>query len=335
MANAETDPANSEIAHLNDVPSNPIPDGARVGYIRTIDGVRLRFAVWEPVSGQPKGTVCLLQGRTEFIEKYFETIQDFRRRGFVVATFDWRGQGGSERLISDPLLGHVDSFNEYWLDLKSFHADVLLPDCRPPFYMVAHSMGGLIGLDALTRDRMMFDRAMLCAPMIGVPDASLAGVPLSPGAVIFLGSMMKFFGLGRMPQGRKSDLPPSAEGFPGNGITSDFNRYMRAVDIITADESLKLGSPTYSWVTAAFRAMEKVKSDKFPQKINVPVLIVAAALDEIVSTPTIEFLASQLRTGYHTIIANARHEMWMENEKIRNQMLAAFDAFIGGAGSED
>src|SRR6218665_39815 len=86
---------------LANVPSNPVPEGARVGYFKTSDNVRLRYAVWPKSDGAPRGTICLVQGRTEFIEKYFETVADFRRRGFAVATFDWRGQGGSDRLIGN------------------------------------------------------------------------------------------------------------------------------------------------------------------------------------------------------------------------------------------
>ena len=96
--------------------------------------------------GAAKGTICLVQGRTEFIEKYFETIADFQKRGFAVATFDWRGQGGSDRLIGNRTLGYVRSFDDYWVDLKTFHANVLLPDCPQPFYLVGHSMGGLVSL---------------------------------------------------------------------------------------------------------------------------------------------------------------------------------------------
>ena len=44
----------------------------------------------------PAAGVCvLLNGQTEFIEKYFEVIDELRGRGFAVATMDWRGQGGS------------------------------------------------------------------------------------------------------------------------------------------------------------------------------------------------------------------------------------------------
>jgi lysophospholipase len=56
----------------------------------------LRFARWAPPAGR-KGTVCVFTGRSEQIEKYFETVRDLRERGFAVAMIDWRGQGHSSR----------------------------------------------------------------------------------------------------------------------------------------------------------------------------------------------------------------------------------------------
>ena len=40
----------------------------------------------------------MLTGRTEYVEKYFETIGDILERGFAVAILDWRGQGGSGKV---------------------------------------------------------------------------------------------------------------------------------------------------------------------------------------------------------------------------------------------
>ncbi len=77
---------------LVSIPANPVPDDVVTGMLKTRDGVSLRFARWAPPPGR-KGTVCLFQGRAEFIEKYFETVRDLRARGFAVATLDWRGQG--------------------------------------------------------------------------------------------------------------------------------------------------------------------------------------------------------------------------------------------------
>ncbi|MBN8920394.1 MAG: alpha/beta hydrolase, partial [Rhizobiales bacterium] len=112
-------------------PANPVPEGAVVGEIKTPDGVGLRFARWPPPPGR-KGTVCLVQGRAEFIEKYFEVVVELRRRGFAVVTMDWRGQGGSQRALRDSRRGHVRSFDEYDRDLETLVRDVMLPDCPPP-----------------------------------------------------------------------------------------------------------------------------------------------------------------------------------------------------------
>src|SRR5690606_556490 len=163
--NAIVDPNGPALAV---VPSNPVPEGAHVGMFETPDKVKLRYATFPKGDGAARGTICLVQGRTEFIEKYFETIADFQARGFAVATFDWRGQGGSQRLIRNPRLGYVDTFDDYWVDLKSFHASVLLPACPPPYYLVGHSMGGLVALYAGLRARLMFERIFLSAPMVGL-----------------------------------------------------------------------------------------------------------------------------------------------------------------------
>src|SRR5947209_16876617 len=125
---------------LVSIPANPVPDGAVAGTIKTPDGVELRFARFDPPPGR-KGTLCLFPGRAEFIEKYFEVVQDARARGFAVATLDWRGQGLSQRMLANPRKGHVRNFSEYDRDLDAFMRQIVLPDCPPPFFALAHSMG--------------------------------------------------------------------------------------------------------------------------------------------------------------------------------------------------
>ena len=77
---------------------NPAPSGATTGLFKSSGGAKLRYARWEPTRPPKRGTVCVFQGRGEYIEKYFEVVADLRRRGFAVATMDWRGQGGSSAL---------------------------------------------------------------------------------------------------------------------------------------------------------------------------------------------------------------------------------------------
>ena len=317
------DSANADVPVLCSVPSNPIPEGAQAGHFQTSDNVSLRYAIFPRAGGAPKGTICLVQGRTEFIEKYFETIGDFQARGFTVASFDWRGQGGSERLIGNRRLGHVETFDDYWVDLKSFHGSVLLPDCPPPYYLVGHSMGGLVSLYAGFRDRMMFERIFLTSPMIGID-----GQPLSSAGMASLTEFLSFVGLGRLPVARRADRPASEMAFAGNPVTSDLNRFTRAADLLRARPDLEIGAPTVRWVAAAMRAMARAARDDFPGGIKIPVLMLAAGRDGVVSTNATEQLGLRMRTGRHMIVPGARHELFMENDAIRAQVFAAFDAFI-------
>ena len=59
-------------------------------------------------------------------------------------------------------------------------------------------------------------------------------------------------------------------------------------------------------------------------------LIVAAGRDRLVSTPAIETFAIHLRAGSHVVIPGAEHEIMMEQDQMRSQFWAAFDAFVPG-----
>src|SRR5690349_24243084 len=111
---------------LVSIPANPVPENVVCGTIKTADGVQLRFARWAPPPGR-KGTVCVFPGRSEFIEKYFETVHDLRERGFAVAVLDWRGQGLSDRPLADRHKGHVRRFSNYDTDLTTFMQEIVLP----------------------------------------------------------------------------------------------------------------------------------------------------------------------------------------------------------------
>jgi lysophospholipase len=304
-----------------EIAGNPVPLGVRPGWFTTSDGVRLRSAVFKPKGGGTRGTICLVHGRTEFIEKYFETISDFLARGFAVATFDWRGQGGSQRLTPSKL-GHVKSFEDYWCDLKSFHADVLLPDCPGPFYLVGHSMGGLVSLLAAERDRLMFDRVFLSAPMIAIDH-----MPFSTRGMARFGRTLTLLGLGHASASRK-DVPQSLMPFADNPLTGDALRFTRNGDILRARPDLETLAPTYGWAAAAFTAMAEAAGDAFPTEIKIPVLMLVAARDRVVSSPAIEALGLRMRTGRHIVVPGAQHELFQESDPIRAQVMAAFDAFV-------
>ena len=120
----------------------------------------------------------------------------------------------------------------------------------------------------------------------------------------------------------------SEASFANNPLTGDLIRYMRSVDVIKARPDLEIGVPTVRWAASAFGAMAEAGQEDFPPRIRVPLLMLAAARDEVVSTAATEQLGLRLRTGRHVVIAGARHELFMETDMIRGQVFAAFDAFI-------
>ena len=153
---------------LVSIPANPVPEDVVSGTIKTPDGAELRFARWAPPAGR-KGTVCVFTGRSEQIEKYFETVRDLRDRGFAVAMIDWRGQGHSSRRLRDPRKGYVRDFSDFEIDVETFVQQVVLPDCPPPYFALAHSMGGAVMLRVAHAGKRWFDRMVLSAPMIDLP----------------------------------------------------------------------------------------------------------------------------------------------------------------------
>ena len=96
--------------------------------LQTPDKIPLRACVWEADEGVARAGVCvLLNGLTEFIEKYGEVAGELNARGFSVVSLDWRGQGASERTAPGNRAIHVRDFEEYDLDLGTLMRGLVPP----------------------------------------------------------------------------------------------------------------------------------------------------------------------------------------------------------------
>ncbi len=307
------------------IDSNPVPDGAVVGEISTSDAVRLRTAHWRPAARKTLGTICIFQGRAESIERYFETVGDLRRRGFAVAAFDWRGQGGSERRLRNPRKGHIDSFTEYDRDLDAFMQQVALPDCPPPHYALAHSTGGLVCLRAVHDGRVRFARMVLDGPLLALGRRGPSQATVTAGT-----ALMTALGLGELEVPGRFSVSIERMKFENNPLSSDPVRFERNREMSLKAPQITVGVPTYGWLYAACRAMADASDESFATGINIPILLVAGSLDRVVSVEAVEGLAGELRTGSFVLVPGARHEILMERDKLREQYWAAFDAFVPG-----
>jgi lysophospholipase len=322
-ADAVGRPAFSTLSALAD---NPIPPGARSGVLRTQDGLGLRYAVWEPAR-RARGTVLLLQGRADFIEKYFETAAELLARGFAVATFDWRGQGGSQRLLTEAHKGHVDDFAHYQRDLEAALGLVAWLRLPRPVLGLAHSMGAAILLHGLARRPDLLPAAVLSAPMIRIAPT------LRPPAAETMTRVAAWAGL------RASCIPgPGAKGKvgcefdPANLLTSDPVRYARSYAMVAAAPGIALGKPTIGWMQAAFAAMAAFRRPGFAASIRTPLLTVAGDADRVTATPACIDLATRLPCGKVEVIPGCGHEILMEQDLHRERFWTAFDAFTDRAG---
>src|SRR5438270_4300390 len=308
---------------LVSIPANPVPEDVVSGTIKTADGAELRLARWAPPAGR-KGTVCVFTGRSEQIEKYFETVRDLRDRGFAVAMIDWRGQGHSSRRLRDPRKGYVRDFSDFEVDVETFVQQVVLPDCPPPHFALAHSMGGAVMLRVAYAGKRWFDRTVLSAPMIDLPGRSTS---LPVRALLRL---MRLSGQGGRYVPGGSDQLVGAESFIDNPQPIDPVRYAGSAAILEEDPTLGIASPTVAWADTASRAMRCFRAMDYPSQIRQPILMLAASNDAIVSTPAIEEFAYHLRAGSHLVIAGSKHEILQEQDRYRTQFWAAFDAFVPG-----
>src|ERR1700738_334711 len=116
------------------VPSNLAATYApadRCGFLERA-GARLRYACWN-VPGTARGTVVVLTGRGEFVDKYAtEVVGELLGRGYAVIAMDWRGQGLSDRPLADRNKGHIDIFETYLADLRLFLDKIVAPAAPRP-----------------------------------------------------------------------------------------------------------------------------------------------------------------------------------------------------------
>ncbi len=300
-----------------DVPGNPAPEQARPFWYTDRDGRRLRMMVAPALARfqKPRGTVIICPGRTEYVEKYFEVARDMQERGFAVAAFDWPGQGLSTRDLDDPLAGYVDDFSTFTAALG--HGLSALPEPLPePYVLLAHSMGGAIGLEALRTSVLEVEAAAFSAPMWGIQLPPLAG---------FIASIQNALGQGRSVVGRHRNHEDT---FEGNNVTHNPVRFGVHMALVAANPALALGSVTWGWIKAALKVTRGFVRPGALQQLAIPVLVASAGEEALVDNESHAVVAAALRNAEHLTIDGARHEILMEMDDKRAQFLTAFDRLL-------
>ncbi|TPG39552.1 alpha/beta hydrolase [Sphingomonas koreensis] len=297
-----------------------LPLGARFSEWRAADGWPLRrFDL--PAAGTPRGAILFQGGRGDAIEKYLELIAHWHEAGWSVTSVDWRGQGGSGRLSSDRHVGHIDTFDSYISDFKSFYADWAASTIEPRVLM-GHSMGGHLVLRALVEGLARPDAAVLIAPMLGLRS------PLGARWGERLAALMERLGRPERAAWKANEIP-GATATRQALLTHDADRYADELWWQSAKPELLLGPPSWQWVHEAFVSTRAVRTDSRLATLTVPLLMLVAEADRLVDAKAALKIAGRLpdcqvvRFG-----AESAHEILREDDPVRDRAIAAIDAFL-------
>lgn len=285
-------------------------------WMRADDGVRLRIAHWACDEVDRRGGVLLFPGRTEYVEKYAPIARQLTDSGYEVLAIDWRGQGMSDRLQENPRPGHIAEFSDYQRDVVEMVVAATELGLPKPWHLLAHSMGGCIGLAALLND-LPVSSAVFSAPMWGI---ETHGIPGPVGMAI--ASVAHRLGSGRraMPGtgGNGTYLLDTA--FGQNLLTGDLDQWVRLLREAEAWYDITLGGSSFDWFATAMRECARLAALPSP---DLP-MTVALGLDEkIVSPKAIRERAARWHDARLLEYENCRHEVMMESPDLRERFVTA------------
>ncbi|WP_394202813.1 alpha/beta fold hydrolase [Shewanella waksmanii] len=303
----------SQESQLNTAPQRAFWQQVKHQSITTKDGITLAYGQIDHPS--PKGTIVISNGRVESYIKYHELMFDLYQAGYQIFALDHRGQGLSTRITPNPHQGHIEQFSHYIEDFSQFIDEVVLANAQAKLYLVGHSMGGCIGSLYLQHKPNVFHAAVFSAPMFGIR------LPINRQFIRWLARLLTNRKHPNYVLGGK-DYAPSP--FKGNDLTHSQARYEDYLRIYADDPRLQLGSPTNHWLVEAIDASERAVLAA--KETPVPKLILQAAEDTIVDNQAQNRCQSQ--HCQIVTIENARHEVFMEQDKPRNIALSQLLQFL-------
>ena len=289
---------------------------------QTDRGCSIRAATLVPPGAREGAAIVVLPGRTEFIEKYEEVLDELGERGWTTHILDWRGQGLSSRMAADRYMGHIDSFETYLHDLHTFFEKVVRPTSAR-VVILAHSMGGHVALRYLS-ERAPADVVGLIttAPMIDVQ----VGPVLYPILAAASATMCRLGLAAQWLNGARS-LEQEAD-FRDNQQTSDPDRYHRMVELQRRRPELAIGGFSAGWARAAVASIQTLYRREVLARVHVPVCVLTAVEDTRVSVKAQRDAVEWLPDARQIELRGCKHEILLEQDEVRAVFWEAFDAFV-------
>ena len=300
------------------------PQNAEAYWTTTDDGLRIRVVHW-PSAGASQGTVFIFQGRTENIEKYGRAVNEFHKAGYGAFALDWRGQGLSDRLTDDRMMGHVGQFVDYQKDVAAFLKAAKELDLPKPWHLFGHSLGACVGLRALI-EGLPVSAAVFTAPLRDINLSAFQRAAAWP-----LSWVAQTVGKGATyAPGTKGESYVLTTEFSENRLTHDpdMYRYYQGVSKSLADQ--QIGGPSLGWLFQTLWETSRLSKLVSP---NTPCLTFCGAEDTIVAIPAVEHRMNRWSNGTFNLVPNARHDVLYEIEDIRRRVFGAMLRHFESAGA--
>ncbi len=293
------------------------------------DGWPLRVFDWPQTaadeghaSGKARGSILFQTGRGDMIEKWFETLAHWHAQGWAITGFDWRGQGGSGRLLADPTTGHIQDFAIWTADLAEFWSG-WKARATGLHVVIGHSMGGQLVLRSLMEGSIDPDGLILSSPMLGFETKALP-VSLVAAAVRLAAAIA--------PERKawpSNERPSAPDVRRRSFLTHDDTRYEDELWWREENPALVLGPPSLRWLAAAYQSTLWTAAGNRLEKIATPVQIIGTEGDQLVSVQAIRDFAARIAGARLKMFgANVAHEILREVDHVRIEALAVIDAFL-------
>ncbi len=274
------------------------------GYFSGVDSVLIYYRIYE----HPKADKAILisSGRTEAAIKYKELIFDLFANGYSIYIHDHRGQGQSGRMAADPDLGYIDDFQYYVDYMHYFYQHYLKSRGYDKTFLLAHSMGGAIGMTYLEQYPNDFTAAAFSSPMLGLK-------PGICGIVKVLASDKPKYAIGQ------AEYNDAKAKFKGNTLTGSEIRYDRMVEAYRSTPEARLGGASYQWLNASCEQFEYIFSNI--DKIQTPFILFSAENEQIVYPFAHQkFVTEAQKLGKECMayeVESAKHELLIEKDEQR------------------
>ena len=299
---------------------HPGPASGAAYWADTSDGKRIRVAAWP--RDDARGTVLIFPGRTEYVEKYGLAAASFAERGFAALSVDWRGQGLADRMLPDPLVGHVEHFTDYQKDVATVMRAARELGLPRPYFLVAHSMGGCIGLRAVM-EGLSVQAAAFTGPMWGIRIAPHLRLPAWA-----MSNVLPRIGQGhRIPPGTKRDPYVLSDPFEDNMLTTDRQMHDMMRDQLMAHPELALGAPSFTWLYQATKETNHLAQRAAP---NLPAIAYLGTNERIVDVPRIHRRMEAWKGSRLELVEGAEHEVLMEIDEMREPIFDGMARLFSG-----